>query len=503
MQAAKESTLGGRSVETRRVVSGNTQPKITGPDGPAPQDTWSFSTEAYLAPDRKDAWRHALASLALELVHLGDTPRFFGLVTALRTPHNSEYLYVSSSAQAMALAKCDPASALLLLVIDGAGSIVQRNGPTISFSAGDFVFGPLRARAEFDFEEDFRAVFLRMPRELLAPRLVAPMPAVLTMAHGHSGFAKVFGDLLGSVAANLETLTLDQLRAIEATVMEFLATSVVSDGDVTMLGGVTGRRAGVLHRIGQTIERRLAEPELSLANVAHENGMSARNLQKLFETFDKTFSSYLRSRRLERCRDDLSTALLSQLSISEICYRWGFTDPAYFSRTFREHFGVSPREFRKSPHLYMGQTELRRRELRGRPARVDNDDQVEEEIAPVPAAETDEPAASPGTELSEHYLPATAKTVHWGYFSRFIPPALEVKSGDIVTIECLTHHAYDDHDRMIKGDPGAEDVFHWTCDCKHVDRRGAGPMDASTFGRGAGEGFGVHICTGPVAVAGA
>jgi hypothetical protein len=33
-----------------------------------------------------------------------------------------------------------------------------------------------------------------------------------------------------------------------------------------------------------------------------------------------------------------------------------------------------------------------------------------------------------------------------------------------------------------------------------VDRRGAGPLDASIFGRGAGEGFGVHICTGPISV---
>ena len=38
---------------------------------------------------------------------------------------------------------------------------------------------------------------------------------------------------------------------------------------------------------------------------------------------------------------------------------------------------------------------------------------------------------------------------------------------------------------------------------KTIDRRGAGPMDASVYGRGAGEGFGVHICTGPVAVEGA
>jgi acetamidase/formamidase len=103
-------------------------------------------------------------------------------------------------------------------------------------------------------------------------------------------------------------------------------------------------------------------------------------------------------------------------------------------------------------------------------------------------------------QASHHDLPATAATVHWGYLSRSLKPVLSVKSGDFVTIETLTHHAYDDHARMIEGDPGAESVFHWTKDAKSVDRRGAGPMDASIHGRGAGEGFGVHICTGPVFV---
>ncbi len=104
---------------------------------------------------------------------------------------------------------------------------------------------------------------------------------------------------------------------------------------------------------------------------------------------------------------------------------------------------------------------------------------------------------------SHHYIPATAKTVHWGYFSRSLSPLVEVSSGDFVTIEALTHHAYDDHARMIQGDPGAESVFHWSRDGKNVDRRGAGPIDARVHGRGAGEGFGVHICTGPVVVRGA
>jgi hypothetical protein len=105
--------------------------------------------------------------------------------------------------------------------------------------------------------------------------------------------------------------------------------------------------------------------------------------------------------------------------------------------------------------------------------------------------------------LNHYHIPATDKTVHWGYFSKNLPPVVEIESGDFVTIETLTHHAYDDFERMIKGDAGAESVFYWDKTRKGVERRGAGPMNASLFGRGAGEGLGVHICTGPVAVQGA
>jgi hypothetical protein len=80
---------------------------------------------------------------------------------------------------------------------------------------------------------------------------------------------------------------------------------------------------------------------------------------------------------------------------------------------------------------------------------------------------------------------------------------LTVKSGDIVTVETLTQHATDDYNRMALGDAAAESVVGWTKEMKNIDRRGGGPMDASIYGRGAGEGFGVHICTGPIAIEGA
>jgi acetamidase/formamidase len=120
-------------------------------------------------------------------------------------------------------------------------------------------------------------------------------------------------------------------------------------------------------------------------------------------------------------------------------------------------------------------------------------------VSMMPSAFAQSAVSSSG--LSKHYyIPASANTVLWGYFSKSAKPVVSIESGDFVTIETLTHHANDDAERMVNGDAGAESVFLWTADKKGVNRRGAGPMDAKV---GAGGGQGVHICTGPVYVKGA
>ena len=100
--------------------------------------------------------------------------------------------------------------------------------------------------------------------------------------------------------------------------------------------------------------------------------------------------------------------------------------------------------------------------------------------------------------MTHHHLPVSPRTVHWGYFSKAVAPALAVRSGDTATIETLTHHATDDYDRMVHGDPGAESVYLWTRDHKAIDRRGAGATAGTV--RGSGKGLGVHLLTGPVVV---
>lgn len=110
------------------------------------------------------------------------------------------------------------------------------------------------------------------------------------------------------------------------------------------------------------------------------------------------------------------------------------------------------------------------------------------------------PSKKQGENVSHYYIPANDKTIHWGYFSKSMEPLIKLDSGDYATIETVTHHSNDDIERMVKGDPGVESIFHWDAKHKAVDRRGAGPMDHPL---GAGGGLGVHVCTGPVFVNGA
>ncbi|MFF0815549.1 helix-turn-helix domain-containing protein [Rhodococcus sp. NPDC003318] len=76
--------------------------------------------------------------------------------------------------------------------------------------------------------------------------------------------------------------------------------------------------------------------------------ISPRYLQKLFESEGETVTGWIRRRRLAKCRDDLADPRLARHSIGAIGARHGLTDSSHFSKAFKEEFGLSPRDFRRS-----------------------------------------------------------------------------------------------------------------------------------------------------------
>jgi acetamidase/formamidase/AraC-like DNA-binding protein len=474
--------------------------------------SWSFTTESYPDHRRFDAWRDALSRLSIEARDAAGARDVFATAQAVESPLGIVFAQIASGPQRLSYSD-DPGIIWLALHCEGE-AVLSEAGRSATVAVGDLVYGTAGAPAELLFASRFRQLLVRIPRAAIAARLVAPPAPRVGQLSGRSGLGRVFAQLLAAVADSLETLDAEAIRPIEVALAEFLSVSLAADRELGTLIGATAAQTATLNRICQTIEARLGDPELALAAVAAQEGVSMRYLQKLFEAAGTSFGDYVRQRRLEHCRLDLMNPLYARQSVTAICFRWGFNDAAAFSRAFRERFGEPPRRYRRkiSDSISEG---VRLQMARGWPLGLEDRTRPPKPCRPL-ARGAGRPAAAASAALPardgaspiasgrrRHHLPATDKTVHWGYFSRSLRPVLEVEPGDIVTIETLTQHAYDDHERMIKGDAGAESVFHWTRERKNVDRRGAGPIDASIYGRGAGEGFGVHICTGPIAVRGA
>ncbi len=466
-----------------------------------------FTTNAYPREQRQDAWRFALQRVSLEV--LGTAEELYGELVSFTSGQGIQFVRVTGNGQRLAIDMAqDAPSFWLVLLLEGRLGATQ--GTTaIELSEGDILYGGGSARTQIDLNGEHRFLLVKVPHALPALRSRSALPSQISNLIADEAIGRMLSALLRSVADTIVDVSDDQIRPVELALPEFIAATLLDKAPVKELGGAAGARAAILERVFQSIEMRLSDPNLSIHQIAAEHRISPRYLQKLFESAGESFSQFVKFRRLERCRLDLGSPLHAQRSISEILFQWGFNDSASFSRAFRERYGMSPREYRKVGALPDEAIEAPRR---GRPSA--QKDARPEEREEAPAATTLDPAveadglvedvqvdAAPG--VRHHVLPVRPDTIHWGYFSKHLKPALEVCSGDYVTVETLTHHANDDAERMIHGDPAAEAVYRWTAEGKVVDRRGAGPLDASVLGRGPGEGFGVHICTGPIAISGA
>ncbi|MHB8530266.1 MAG: helix-turn-helix domain-containing protein [Caulobacteraceae bacterium] len=307
---------------------------------------WRFSTASYRASERAAAWRDAMHRLGLPVGELSETEPPSASVTCLISPLGMEFALIDAGAQAISGRRTDqPASIWLAVLLEGEAAL-ESEGVEQALSLGDIAYGPTGRAASLILVTRCRLMFVKAPRVALDHRLVAVGALKVGRLKAESGVTQIFSGLLSATANGLQDLTADQLRPVELALTEFLAASLAEASDGEASGA--GAHSPQLHRICQSMETLLSDPELSLRRLADKNGVSPRYIQKLFATAQDTFGHYLRTRRLERSRMDLASPLFARLSISEICFRWGFNESAHFSRAFRNQYGLSPREYRRA-----------------------------------------------------------------------------------------------------------------------------------------------------------
>lgn len=222
----------------------------------------------------------------------------------------------------------------------GSGRHYQAGHET-RLEVGDFVIGSPHENYRFELSPHEMMV-VEFPHHELARRVPDLNDRMARRICGTTPAARVFNDFLHSMWRQADTAEggPDWESGINRVFYDLAAMAIQGDnrdGDHTANRGQRWRAYAL-------IESCLSDPDLCTNTIARELGTSARTVQNIFAEMGTTPSAAILDRRLERAAEKLLAD--PTLSITEAAFSHGFNDSAYFTRCFRQKFGVSPRAWR-------------------------------------------------------------------------------------------------------------------------------------------------------------
>ncbi|MGH3833395.1 MAG: helix-turn-helix domain-containing protein [Pseudonocardiaceae bacterium] len=312
----------------------------------------SLDTANYPHGDQIDSWHQILTEYLVpfcvqpvpEIPFRGQLHRrHFGPVTVVATANtpsvNHRPRRLSAQAGDMRLA--------LSLVLAGGDWVVSEDRSQRRLFPGDLVLWDLARPMTLTSITPVSGLSFLVPPRILGPhtdRLLTSAVTVLPTDGGLGALVKAYlrqitelpGDLRPDIATQLGSTTVDLIAT-------YLADLV---GAATGIDDAEGRT--LFYQVKAHIEAHLGEPDLSPAMIAAAHHLSVRSLYNLFATEGDTVAGWIRQRRLERTRHDLTHPAQASTSITKVALRWGFIDSAHFSRAFKTAYGSSPRDYRRA-----------------------------------------------------------------------------------------------------------------------------------------------------------
>jgi AraC-like DNA-binding protein len=217
-------------------------------------------------------------------------------------------------------------------------------GQEARLEPGDFVLASPHSPYRFDLTQH-EMVVVEFPKDGLAERVPELDDVLARRLSGATASAHVFNDFLLSLWRQAESAALDdpEWAAGINRVFYDLAAMAIRDALREDPAGAVGQP--LRRQALAVVDAALSDPELRTASIASELGTSVRTVQNLFASMGTTPSAAILERRLKRAADRLMAE--PGATITDIAFAHGFNDSAYFTRCFRQKFGLSPSEWRQ------------------------------------------------------------------------------------------------------------------------------------------------------------
>ncbi|PXY24710.1 helix-turn-helix domain-containing protein [Prauserella muralis] len=222
----------------------------------------------------------------------------------------------------------------------GIERVRHAHAATVVHSAGSVKLWDGHQPVHLDVPEPLAKTTLVFPRE----RLLATCPRLADL-DGLPSLDRLPGAGLivryvDAVVAELPTMD-ERMRTTAGQVALELLRSVL---EPTLPDARAARREALRARARRCIRANLTNPGLTPGAVARAVAVSPRTLHAAFQDSGETVAALIRRYRLARSHEDLTDP--GGGSVTEIAFRWGFSDATHFSQAFKRQYGLSPRDLR-------------------------------------------------------------------------------------------------------------------------------------------------------------
>lgn len=221
-------------------------------------------------------------------------------------------------------------------------AMVQQQGREACAGDGAWVIYDTTGAYEIGNPERVDHLIVMVPKDEVAER-GQRFDGVMARRLGASGISRVALETMRNTYLELPNMSAAAAEGAGALIKQLVKLSLME-----LAGQETGvsQREALRDRIRNHVQQNLRDPQLSVDAIARALNCSRRHLYNAFAGEGESIAAYIQRLRLQACIRDLQQSGPHARPITDIAMSWGFGNPSHFSRVFRGHTGMSPREFR-------------------------------------------------------------------------------------------------------------------------------------------------------------
>lgn len=212
-------------------------------------------------------------------------------------------------------------------------STISQRGIEAKIDAGSLVLLDAAEPFTMKFDRQFEQVCLHLPKSAFEDNCIRVSDFIGRAVTRQSGFATPLFSAVDSLAGGMPA------QHVLPGLMQMLSC------------GLTNARKNAvadqhLVTVQDYIVQNLGTSALSPGLTARHFRISTRHLHKLFARDGMTFGKFVLDARLAACRKRILAS--KDEPVSAIAFAHGFRSQSHFSRAFRQKFGCSPNQLRKT-----------------------------------------------------------------------------------------------------------------------------------------------------------